>query len=68
MPLTFIQPMAAAIVDRLPEGDDWTYEVKFDGYRALLMKDDGRLQIRSRNDKDLTRAYPSIAAARCLPG
>ena len=29
MPLTFIQPMAAAIVDRLPEGDDWTYEVKF---------------------------------------
>ena len=63
MPLTFIQPMAAAIVDRLPEGDDWTYEVKFDGYRALLMKDDARLQIRSRNDKDLTRAYPSIAAA-----
>ena len=39
------------------------YEVKFDGYRALLMKDGDRIQIRSRNNKDLTRAYPSVAAA-----
>jgi bifunctional non-homologous end joining protein LigD len=55
--------MTARVVDTLPEGDDWTYEVKFDGYRALLMKDGDRLQIRSRNDKDLTHAYPSIAIA-----
>jgi bifunctional non-homologous end joining protein LigD len=55
--------MAARIVDSLPEGDDWMYEVKFDGYRALLMKDGDRIQVRSRNDKDLTLAYPSIAAA-----
>jgi bifunctional non-homologous end joining protein LigD len=55
--------MAARIVDKLPEGDDWSYEVKFDGYRALLMKDGDRVQIRSRNDKDLTRAYPSVVSA-----
>jgi bifunctional non-homologous end joining protein LigD len=48
--------MAARVVDKLPEGDDWIYEVKFDGYRALLMKDGARLQIRSRNNKDLTQA------------
>ena len=35
---TFIQPMAARVVDKLPEGDDWMYEVKFNGYRALLLK------------------------------
>jgi len=55
--------MAARVVEKLPEGGDWTYEVKFDGYRALLLKDGDRLQIRSRNDKDMTRTYPSIAAA-----
>ena len=55
--------MAAHIVDRLPEGADWMYEVKFDGYRALLIKNDERLQIRSRNEKDLTATYPTIAAA-----
>jgi bifunctional non-homologous end joining protein LigD len=60
---TFIQPMAARVVDHLPEGDDWMYEVKFDGYRALLMKNGERVQIRSRNDKDLTNTYPSVAAS-----
>jgi bifunctional non-homologous end joining protein LigD len=61
--LTFIQPMAARVVDTLPEGDDWMYEVKFDGYRALLMKDGKQIRIRSRNDKDLTHTYRSITAA-----
>jgi bifunctional non-homologous end joining protein LigD len=55
--------MAARIVHQLPEGDEWLYEVKFDGYRALLMKDGDRVRIRSRNDKDLTAMYPAIAAA-----
>ena len=55
--------MAARVVDRLPEGRDWMYEVKFDGYRALLVKNGERVQIRSRNDKDLTHAYPAVAAA-----
>jgi DNA ligase D-like protein (predicted ligase) len=55
--------MAARVVTELPEGDDWLYEVKFDGYRALLLKDRARVQLRSRNDKDMTATYPSIAAA-----
>jgi bifunctional non-homologous end joining protein LigD len=55
--------MAARIVTALPEGNDWMYEVKFDGYRALLVKDGKEIRIRSRNDKDLTHVYPSIATA-----
>jgi bifunctional non-homologous end joining protein LigD len=55
--------MAARVVQALPEGDDWMYEVKLDGYRALLLKKGDQVQIRSRNDKDLTRTYPGVAAA-----
>ena len=59
----FVPPMAAELVDRLPEGDDWMYELKLDGYRALVIKNGDDVQVRSRNDKDLTRAYPEIHSA-----
>ena len=36
---TFVTPMAAQVLKRLPEGDDRVYELKFDGYRALIIKD-----------------------------
>ena len=55
--------MAAQVVKGVPEGDDWIYELKFDGYRALLIKDEQRVELRSRNDKDLAGMYPGIAAA-----
>src|SRR5690349_1317525 len=59
----FVIPMAAQLVSKLPEGPDWLYELKWDGYRALLIKDGDSVEIRSRNDKDLTRMYPRIASA-----
>lgn len=47
----------------LPEGPDWIYELKLDGYRALAIKTGGVVQLRSRNNKDFKRKYPAIAAA-----
>ena len=55
--------MTATVVQKLPEGENWLYELKLDGYRALIVKDGDRVQIRSRNEKDLTAAYPGVAAA-----
>lgn len=55
--------MAAVAVKQLPEGRGWLYEVKLDGYRSLIIKDDSRIQLQSRNHKDLTPMYPRIAAA-----
>jgi DNA ligase D-like protein (predicted ligase) len=55
--------MTARVVDTLPEGDDWSYELKLDGYRALVIKDGARIQLRSRTGKDLTAAYRSVATA-----
>src|SRR3954465_7066211 len=59
----FVEPMTAHLVQSLPDGDDWIYEVKLDGYRALLIKHGDRVHLRSRNDKDLTAAYPSVRDA-----
>jgi bifunctional non-homologous end joining protein LigD len=59
----FVTPMTATVVTRLPEGKEWLYELKLDGYRALIVKDGERVRLISRNEKDLTTAYPSVAAA-----
>jgi len=59
----FVTPMAAQAVKVLPEGADWLYEPKLDGYRALLFKDGAQIRIVSRNEKDLTPMYPGVAAA-----
>ena len=55
--------MTARTVSSLPEGDEWSYEVKLDGYRALIIKDGERIQLRSRTGKDLTRTYQPVATA-----
>lgn len=59
----FVTPMAAVPVTQLPEGDEWLYEIKWDGYRALLIKDHAHVELRSRNNKDLTAMYPGVASA-----
>src|SRR5947208_940252 len=57
----FIQPMLLLRKERLPEGSDWAYELKLDGYRAIAYKSGRKLFLRSRNDKDFALRYPSIS-------
>lgn len=37
-PLPFIKPCEPTLRDRLPKGEGWLYEVKFDGYRVQVHK------------------------------
>src|SRR6185437_9119213 len=62
-PPAFVTPMAAVAVKQLPEGEEWLYELKFDGYRVLIIKNGSHVELQSRNHKDLTPMYPGIAAA-----
>jgi ATP-dependent DNA ligase len=55
--------MLSLAVPKLPEGPAWSYELKFDGYRALCMKTDGRVQLLSRNGKGFTKRFTLIASA-----
>ncbi len=50
-------------VAKLPEGPNWEYEVKFDGYRALGIKSRGRVRLMSRNENDLADRFPTLAQA-----
>jgi bifunctional non-homologous end joining protein LigD len=55
--------MMATRAASLPEGSDWSYEVKWDGYRAQAIKSGELVALASRNLKDITRQFPAIAAA-----
>ncbi len=55
--------MMATPASTLPEGPDWSYEVKWDGYRAQAVKRGSTVTLASRNLKNITRQYPQVAAA-----
>jgi bifunctional non-homologous end joining protein LigD len=55
--------MLASSAGALPVGDAWTYEVKWDGYRTLALKEGKRVRLLSRNLNDATAHYPSVARA-----
>src|SRR5262249_44360359 len=49
--------------EKLPEGQDWLYELKLDGFRSIAFKTGGRVYLRSRNNKDFNASYPGILKA-----
>jgi bifunctional non-homologous end joining protein LigD len=56
-------PMMATLADGLPPGDDWVYEVKWDGYRALGYVRGGEATLVSRRGNDLTTRFATVAKA-----
>lgn len=55
--------MYAQLVQQLPNGKDWLYEVKFDGYRYLAGRDATGVTLWSRRGNDFTGQFPNIAKA-----
>ena len=49
--------------DSLPSGEQWLYELKLDGYRAVAFKRNGTVHLRSRNDNDFNARYPAVTKA-----
>jgi bifunctional non-homologous end joining protein LigD len=46
--------------ERPPEGSEWRYELKLDGYRAIGLKSRRSTQLWSRNQKDFARRFPTV--------
>jgi bifunctional non-homologous end joining protein LigD len=61
--MDFLKPMLAKPSDHLPSSNDWSYELKLDGYRAIVVKHAGGVTLFSRRGNNLTSGYPTIAKA-----
>lgn len=56
----FVEPMECLAVPKLPDGPEWVYEIKLDGYRALAINCEGKLSLYSRKRKSFQRQYVHI--------
>jgi len=59
-------PMLATSSERLPRGEGWIYEPKWDGFRALVTVAGGDVTLTSRNGNDLTERFREVARAAQL--
>lgn len=59
----FLNPALATLVDEVPEGKDWLFEVKLDGYRAITAASGDDVRIYTRNGHDWTDRFSSVARA-----
>jgi ATP-dependent DNA ligase len=55
--------MLALRVTDLPEGDEWIFEPKWDGFRALVFRDGDEILVQSRDEKWLNRYFPELVEA-----
>jgi ATP-dependent DNA ligase len=55
-----VSPMLAKRIDKIPEGEDWLFEPKWDGFRALIFRDGEEVLIQSREKKSLNRYFPEL--------
>src|SRR5206468_7758969 len=55
------EPMLATLAEDVPRGAGWTFEVKWDGYRAIATESGGDTTLTSRNGNDLTARFQNVA-------
>ena len=58
----FVEPMLARLSTMPRDEDNWSFEVKWDGVRAIAHSQPGRIHLVTRNGNDVTAAYPELRA------
>lgn len=58
-----LTPMEARSVEVLPDGPEWRYEPKWDGFRCILVRQRASVEMRSKSGEDLTRYFPELVDA-----
>lgn len=56
----FVEPMLSEIRDKPLNDENYLYEVKWDGIRALISYEEGKMRIRTRNQHDVTNQFPEL--------
>lgn len=62
-PLRFVAPMDCQPVEAVSDGGQWQYELKLDGYRAIAVKDAGKVSLYSRSGHSFNAKFPAIVRA-----
>jgi ATP-dependent DNA ligase len=55
--------MEARSVDAIPRGEEWQYEPKWDGFRCLMLRQESKVDLRSKAGEDLGRYFPELVQA-----
>ncbi len=55
-----ILPMLAKRMTDIPDGTGWIFEPKWDGFRAIVFRNDNEIIIQSRDGKSLNRYFPEL--------
>ncbi len=55
-----VKPMLAYPTDKAFNNKEWVFEIKWDGVRVILFKENGKIRIQSRTGNDITKKYPEI--------
>lgn len=65
-----IKPMLAKLQTDMPEGEEWRYEPKWDGFRAIVFRDGPDTSLISRDERPFERYFPELIPAleEALPG
>jgi ATP-dependent DNA ligase len=58
-----LKPMEAAAVAELPQGGEWQYEPKRDGFRCLAFRDGDQVLLQSKSGQPLARYFPDLVTA-----
>ena len=61
-----VEPMLSGSAAKPPEGDNYIHEIKWDGIRALISMEDGQVRIMTRNQNDVTKQFPELAADKAF--
>jgi len=56
-----IKPALASLIDKPFSDPEWLFEIKWDGVRTLTAVRDGKVQMWSRSDRDITHEYPELS-------
>ena len=56
-----LEPMEAKSAEQLPEGEGWSFEPKWDGFRCLAFRDGPAVELQAKSGKPLTRFFPEVA-------
>lgn len=56
-------PMEAKSVEKLPAGENWQYEPKWDGFRCLAFRDGNKVDLQSKSGQPLARYFPEVVEA-----